>query len=173
MCCPFHHDRRLGAGNTGSRDGESSQISSHALHSDLENVTPAGSVSGNSTPLSDYSPHSQPFAERPQRRTMAGVAAKQSLSALPSPPPFTPAVSASVSASASQAGMSAAGSNNMRKQQARAPGAAAADTPGVTSAWQPPSPAGSSSVTFAFTPVGGTGEAASPDAQPFAHAEQV
>lgn len=141
------------------------KVTSHALHSDLEDLTPAGS--GNSTPLSDYSPHSQPFAERPENRTMAGMAARQTLSALPSPPPFTPA--AGQSSGTPQ--VSAAGSNNDIRQ-AWSP-AAPGDTPGVTSAWQPGygSP-GSSSVTFAFTPVA-TGEAASPDAQPFGHAEQV
>jgi hypothetical protein len=141
------------------------RVTSHALQSDPEDLTPAGS--GNSTPLSDYSPHSQPFAERPENRTMAGMAARQTLSALPSPPPFTPA--AGQSSSTPQ--MSAAGSNN-NMRHAWSP-AAPADTPGVTSGWQPAihSP-GSSSVTFAFRPVS-TGEAASPDAQPFGHAEQV
>lgn len=157
---------RLRAANANMNHGtDLDRVPSHALNSDLDDLTPAGS--GNSTPMSGYSPHSQPFAERPENRTMAGVAARQTLSSLPSPPPFTPAVGQS----SGTPQMSAAGSNNMH--QAWSP-AAAGDTPGVTSAWQPGAGGSpeSSSATFAFTPVV-KGEAASPDAQPFGHAEQV
>lgn len=153
------------------RDGpEPDRVASHALHSDLEDLTPA--TSATSTPLSDYSPHSQPFAKRPENRTMAGVAARQTLSALPSPPPFTPAGTAGQQGSGASPQLSAAGSNNMRPAWSPA---AAGDTPGVTSAWQPGqhgSPGSSSAATFAFTPVV-KGEVASPDAQPFGHGEQV
>jgi hypothetical protein len=160
MDCP---SCRQGAAELGMKCATApDRVSSHALNSDLDE-TPG--VSGNSTP-SDYSPHSQPFGQRPEHRTAAGVAARQTLSALPSPPPFTPAAGAS---SASPQMSAAASNNNMH--QAWSPAAAAGDTPGVTSAWQPGtgSPV-SSSVTFAF---GTTGEAASPDAQPFGHGEQV
>lgn len=133
----------------------------------MDGTTPAGSTapsSANSTPLSDYSPHSQPFAERPENRTTAGMAARQGLSALPSPPPFTPAAGQQQSGTPGQ--FSAAGSNDMHKHARRA-----ADTPGVTSAWQGGGGASpGSNSTFAFTP---TGEASSPDAQPFGPAEKV
>jgi len=142
-------------------DVMSNRVASHALNSDLEDHTPGGSSapSGNSTPLSDYSPHSQPFAERPESRTTAGMAARQTGSTLPSPPPFTPHLS-----NVSTAQRSAAGSNKWRSA------GAGADTPGVTSAWQQATASPeSSSATFAFTTAG---EANSPDAQPFRHPEQ-
>jgi hypothetical protein len=165
-CCLLQRHR---ANNM--RDGpELGRVASHALNSDLEDLTPG--TSATSTPLSDYSPHSQPFAERPENRTMAGVAARQTLSALPSPPPFTPAGTAGQQqGSGASPQLSAAGSNMRPAWSPAAPG----DTPGVTSAWQPGqhgSPGSSSEATFAFTPVV-KGEAASPDAQPFGHGEQV
>lgn len=113
---------------------------------------PAGSSSS-------YSPHSQPFADRPSHRTAAGVAARETLSSLPSPPAFTPA----------------AGQHSQQSGPAPSGGASntfggAADTPGVTSAWQPAGSIstlgeGSRQASFAFTPVDAND--ASPDGQPF------
>jgi hypothetical protein len=151
-------------------------------------MTPASGVSQNGSPTSQessrYSPLSQPFGERPLNRTSAGAAVRQSISDLPSPPPFTPehtsgmsmaspesvqqpAASAAAGAASRvpfspEGGMSAAASCGSSGP------AAGADTPGVSSGWGfGSSTKASEGFAFSRHPAA-TSNAGSPDVQPFA-----
>ncbi|WIA33416.1 hypothetical protein OEZ86_006550 [Tetradesmus obliquus] len=155
-------------------------------------MTPASGLSQNGSPTSEdssrYSPLSQPYGERPLARTSAGAAVQQSISNLPSPPPFTPehtsgfsmaspetvqqqpAGTAAAAAAVSpvpfspDGGMSAAASCGSSRP------AAGADTPGVSSGWgfgSSTKPSASEGFAFARHPAAAT-DGGSPDVQPFA-----
>lgn len=134
-------------------------VSSHRLDSiSPDSLTPQ---SGSPDSETGYSPHSQPFAQRPTSLTSAGAAVRQSASTLPSPPPFTPGSNVQ-SGQVSPVAFAnySAGSCDSR--------GLSIDTPGVTSVWAGSSskPAAQQTDNFAFTPHGASA-ASSPDVETF------
>lgn len=143
----------------GSQEAGDKSISSHRLH----NITPDSLTPRSGSPTSEtgYSPHSQPFAERPTSLTSAGAAVRQSASTLPSPPPFTPTSDAQLEQTSPVAFANySAGSCGSKSPLT--------DTPGVTSAWAASStkPKHQQAESFAFHPHGASA-ASSPDVDQF------
>jgi hypothetical protein len=187
--------RRPGYGNSPLSSATESALGGVTSHpvDDISmtpgSMTPASGMSQNGSPTSEdssrYSPLSQPFGERPLNRTSAGAAVRQSISNLPSPPPFTPEHTSGISMASPESvqqpaaaaagavspvpfspdgGMSAAASCGSSGP------AAGADTPGVSSGWGVGSStkaAASEGFAFARHPAAAS-NAGSPDVQPFA-----
>uniref|UniRef100_A0A383V850 Uncharacterized protein n=1 Tax=Tetradesmus obliquus TaxID=3088 RepID=A0A383V850_TETOB len=155
-------------------------------------MTPASGLSQNGSPTSEdssrYSPLSQPYGERPLARTSAGAAVQQSISNLPSPPPFTPehtsgfsmaspetvqqqpAGTAAAAAAVSPVPFSPDGGMSAAASCGSSGPAAGADTPGVSSGWgfgSSTKPSASEGFAFARHPAAAT-DGGSPDVQPFA-----
>jgi hypothetical protein len=149
-------------------------------------MTPASGLSQNGSPTSEdssrYSPLSQPFGERPLNRTSAGAAVRQSISNLPSPPPFTPEHTSGLSMASPESVHPAAAGNmsplpfspeggmSAAASCASSGPTAGAYTPGVTSGWgfgSSTKTATSEGFAFARHPTA-TSQAGSPDVQPFA-----
>jgi hypothetical protein len=129
----------------------------------LQNSTPESSNSDSPNQAdsgSNYSPVSNPYAERPSRRTSAGEAALVAANMPPSPPPFTPAES--VSAGHPAYSGDSCGSRGH---------AGGEGSPGAMSNWAGSSTKTTQPQSFAFAPhVPGD---KSPDVQPFKTTPEV
>ncbi|WIA13276.1 hypothetical protein OEZ85_006862 [Tetradesmus obliquus] len=197
----------MASANSGRRPGDVNSPLSSATESAQQGVTshpvddisvtpgtmtPASGLSQNGSPTSEdssrYSPLSQPYGERPLARTSAGAAVQQSISNLPSPPPFTPehtsgfsmaspetvqqqpAGTAAAAAAVSPVPFSPNGGMSAAASCGSSGPAAGADTPGVSSGWgfgSSTKPSASEGFAFARHPAAAT-DGGSPDVQPFA-----